>query len=69
MDGAANVRDAVQALPEAQRDGIMLTFYHHRTYREVAQELRIPEGTAKSRLRSGLATLASRLTAEGVIEG
>jgi len=63
------VRAAVQALPEAQRDAIMLAFYHHRTYREVAQELQIPEGTAKSRLRSGLATLATRLAAEGVIDG
>ncbi|HEX6681674.1 MAG TPA: sigma-70 family RNA polymerase sigma factor [Candidatus Limnocylindrales bacterium] len=65
---AKAVREAIQALPEAQRDAIMLAFYHERTYREVARELNIPEGTAKSRLRGGLATLADHLTAEGIIE-
>jgi RNA polymerase sigma-70 factor (ECF subfamily) len=62
------VREAVQALPEPQRHAVMLAFYHHRTYRAVAQELKIPEGTAKSRLRRGLATLANRLAAEGIMD-
>jgi RNA polymerase sigma-70 factor (ECF subfamily) len=62
------VREAVQALPEHQRSAVMLAFYHQRTYREVARELDIPEGTAKSRLRLGLASLASRLAAEGIID-
>jgi DNA-directed RNA polymerase specialized sigma24 family protein len=34
----------------------------------VARELNIPEGTAKSRLRSALAALANRLEAEGIID-
>jgi len=62
------VREAVQSLPEHQRSAVLLAFYHQRTYREVARELQIPEGTAKSRLRVGLATLASRLAAEGIID-
>ena len=62
------VREAVQALPEHQRSAVLLAFYHQRTYREVARELDIPEGTAKSRLRLGLASLASRLAAEGIID-
>ena len=41
---------------------------HGHTYREVARELNIPEGTAKSRLRSALAALANRLEAEGIID-
>ncbi|GIH02454.1 RNA polymerase sigma factor SigK [Rhizocola hellebori] len=62
------VREAVQSLPEHQRSAVLLAFYHQRTYRQVAQDLQIPEGTAKSRLRVGLATLASRLAAEGIID-
>ncbi len=62
------VREAVQSLPEHQRSAVLLAFYHQRTYRQVAKELDIPEGTAKSRLRLGLATLASRLAAEGIID-
>ncbi len=65
---AKAVRDAVQALPGPQRDAVMLAFYHDRTYREVARELQIPEGTAKSRLRNGLASLANHLAAEGIID-
>jgi RNA polymerase sigma factor (sigma-70 family) len=62
------VREAVQALPEAQRSVILLAYYCGHTYREVAKLLEIPEGTAKSRLRVALATLAQRLDAEGFIE-
>jgi RNA polymerase sigma factor (sigma-70 family) len=62
------VREAVRALPEAQRVVVDLAYRHGRTYREVARELNIPEGTAKSRLRSALAALANRLEAEGIID-
>jgi RNA polymerase sigma factor (sigma-70 family) len=65
---AKAVREAVRALPEPQREAVLLAYYHGRTYREVARELEIPEGTAKSRLRVALATLANRLTAEGIVE-
>ena len=36
------------------------------TYRQVAETLGIPEGTAKSRLWLGLRRLAARLQAEGI---
>lgn len=62
------VREAVQALPEPQRQAVLLAYYHGHTYRQVAHELRIPEGTAKSRLRLALASLAERLAAEGILE-
>ena len=65
---AKAVREAVRALPEPQRAAVLLAYYHGHTYREVARELEIPEGTAKSRLRVALATLATRLTAEGIVE-
>ena len=51
------VRDALDQLPPDQRDAIELAYFGGRTYRQVAVELAIPEGTAKSRLRLALAKL------------
>jgi RNA polymerase sigma-70 factor, ECF subfamily len=65
---AKMVREAVLELPEPQRAAVMLAYYGDRSYRQVARELDIPEGTAKSRLRVALATLADRLSAEGILD-
>jgi RNA polymerase sigma-70 factor (ECF subfamily) len=54
---AAKVRDAIDQLPREQRDALVLAYFGGRTYRQVATELAIPEGTAKSRLRLALAKL------------
>jgi RNA polymerase sigma-70 factor (ECF subfamily) len=62
------VREAVRALPEAQRAAVHLAYYCGRTYRQVAEDLGIPEGTAKSRLRQALASLHARLSAQGFLE-
>ncbi len=43
-----------------------MTYLDGRSYREVAVELGIPEGTAKSRGRLALAKLAASLPAVGV---
>ncbi|GIJ51215.1 DNA-directed RNA polymerase sigma-70 factor [Virgisporangium aliadipatigenens] len=59
------VRSAVHDLPTPHREAIALAYYYGLTYREVAQRLQIPEGTAKSRLRSGLRRIADRLSAAG----
>jgi RNA polymerase sigma factor (sigma-70 family) len=58
---AERVRSALDALPEEQRVAIQLAYFGGRTYREVAQVLGIPEGTAKSRLRLGLHRIAAAL--------
>jgi RNA polymerase sigma-70 factor (ECF subfamily) len=54
---AGRVRDALDQLPPEQRDAVVLAYFGGRTYRQVATELAIPEGTAKSRLRLALAKL------------
>ncbi|GAA5080154.1 sigma-70 family RNA polymerase sigma factor [Thermocatellispora tengchongensis] len=65
-DEAARVREAVRRLPEGLRQVIELAYYGGRTYRQVARELGLPEGTAKSRIRLGLRTLADSLADEEV---
>jgi RNA polymerase sigma-70 factor (ECF subfamily) len=60
-DAALRVRTALRALPEPLRRAITLAYLQGRTYREVAAELGLPEGTAKSRLREGLRRLGVAL--------
>ena len=63
---AERVRAALDELPPEQRAAIQLAYFGGKTYREVAVELEIPEGTAKSRMRLGLARIADVLEREGV---
>jgi RNA polymerase sigma factor (sigma-70 family) len=65
-DTRAQVRLAVEALPKPQRDAVRLAYFEGYTYRQVAVMLGIPEGTAKSRVRLGLAALGRRLTQAGL---
>ena len=58
----AEIDHALADLPALQRDVIALAYFGGRTYREVAAELDIPEGTAKTRMRDGLAKLRKALT-------
>ena len=63
---AKSVQAAVDDLPAVQREAIRLAYFDGQTYRQVAETLGIPEGTAKSRLWQGLRRLAARLRAEGI---
>jgi RNA polymerase sigma factor (sigma-70 family) len=49
---------ALAELPQPQREVIHLAYFAGRTYRQAAVELGIPEGTAKTRLRAALRSLA-----------
>jgi len=51
-------------LPAEQRAAVQLAYYDGLTYVQVAKALGIPEGTAKTRLRSALARLRTLLTDE-----
>ena len=63
-DTSGKVRTALEKLPEAQRQALDLAYFHGYTYRQVAEMLGIPEGTAKSRLRLALAHIAAVLGSE-----
>ena len=58
---ADHVRAAVQQLPQAERAAIELAYFGGHTYREVADLLQEPEGTVKSRIRSGLRRMRDSL--------
>lgn len=62
VDDRQSVLGALESLTELQREAITLAYFGGRTYREVALELGIPEGTAKTRLRDGLMALRNALT-------
>lgn len=58
------VREAVAGLPDAQREALELAYFRGHTYRQVAELLGIPEGTAKSRLRLALQRISDALHPE-----
>lgn len=58
---AEQVKGAISNLPENERRAIELAYLGGHTYREVASLLDQPEGTVKSRIRSGLRRLRNDL--------
>ena len=60
-DDAARVTVALGVLTTEERASIVAAYFGERTYREVAIQLDIPEGTVKSRIRSGLRKMQREL--------
>jgi RNA polymerase sigma-70 factor (ECF subfamily) len=54
---SAEVREALGKLPEAQREAIVLAYWGGLTADQIARRAHVPLGTAKSRIRLGLARL------------
>jgi RNA polymerase sigma-70 factor (ECF subfamily) len=63
---ADQVAQAMGELSEDERRAIELAYFDGRTYREVARVLEQPEGTVKSRIRTGLRRLRDALVDAGV---
>jgi RNA polymerase sigma factor (sigma-70 family) len=58
------VRRALALLPAEQREAVELAYYGNRSYRQVAVDLALPEGTIKSRMRIALTKLDTLLRSE-----
>jgi RNA polymerase sigma-70 factor (ECF subfamily) len=63
---ADQVKGAVEALRDEERRAIEMAYFEGMTYREVAETLGEPEGTIKSRIRTGLQRLRGMLVRQGV---
>jgi RNA polymerase sigma-70 factor (ECF subfamily) len=61
------VRDALRGLPSVQREAIVLAYWGGLTADQIARRSNVPLGTAKSRIRLGLARL--RLEFEDAFAG
>jgi RNA polymerase sigma-70 factor, ECF subfamily len=66
LDIAEQVREALATLSDAERRAIELAYFGGHTYREVARILDQPEGTIKSRIRTGLTRLRTQLVDRGI---
>jgi RNA polymerase sigma-70 factor (ECF subfamily) len=51
------VRDSIARLPDALRQTLILAYHQDLKYREIADILKIPVGTVKSRLHAALEKL------------
>lgn len=58
----ANVRQAIDELPEHQRTVILLRFFEDMSYADIARVLRCPESTVRARVSAGLQRLGERLS-------
>ncbi len=60
---AEAIQEAMGALPLLQRLAVELAFFEGLTHAEIAEQLEVPLGTVKTRVRQGLLKLRDRLAA------
>ena len=56
-----SVREALERLSDGEREAITLAYYGGMSYADVAKKLGQPEGTVKSRIRSGMRKMGDSL--------
>jgi RNA polymerase sigma-70 factor, ECF subfamily len=66
LSTADRVRNAMELLPAGERQAIELAYFSGRTYRDVAVTLGEPEGTIKTRIRTGLKRMRGALQEAGI---
>jgi RNA polymerase sigma-70 factor (ECF subfamily) len=62
-DTRETVREALRRLPDPQREALVLAYWGGLTADQIARRERVPLGTAKSRIRLGLAKLREEVPA------
>jgi RNA polymerase sigma factor (sigma-70 family) len=60
------VQSAMRVLSQPQRDAVAMAFLDELTHAEVSNALRVPLGTTKTRIRTGLRKLRVELASRGV---
>ncbi|MGI8559687.1 MAG: RNA polymerase sigma factor [Solirubrobacteraceae bacterium] len=60
-DQSTRLRVSLQQLPEGQCQVIALAYFGGLTHREIAEQLKLPLGTVKGRMRLGLAKARSEI--------
>ena len=60
-DRVSLLREAMAALPETLRTAVLMRDIQELTYQEIAEQLRLPEGTVKSRINRGRTELARQI--------
>ncbi|HXT69540.1 MAG TPA: sigma-70 family RNA polymerase sigma factor [Vicinamibacterales bacterium] len=61
LDLKKRIREALAELPPALREAVVLRDLQEFSYQEIADKLRLPEGTVKSRINRGRLELARQL--------
>lgn len=63
---AEEVKQALSQLPDEEREAVELAYFHSHSYVKVAEILGQPEGTIKSRIRSGMRRMRTSLVQAGI---
>lgn len=69
QDRDARVRVALDALPPEQLELVRLAFFRGLSHSQIAEEVGLPLGTVKSRIRLAFARLKKALDADGGFDG